>query len=258
MRRVRFTTTRGVSLAGDLHSSSGDVAVVLAHGLGSDRRSRGRFDRIAADLTGLGYAVLAFDFGGCGGSDDEALSVAGEVEDIRSALAFVTSHGYRRHVLYGHSLGSLGCLRAANGTVETMAFSGALTGPMHYHWPDYYAPALLAALERDGTMRIPDVNENARTSLLLSRQTLLDFEQIDQAVLLDAVRCPVLLVHGDSPRDAEELELLAHSRRGLPRLPAGSRLAVVPGSGHGFDGVYHHELRQLVCDWIVEQAPLAA
>jgi putative redox protein len=251
-------TPRGVSLGGDLHGSGGDVAVVLAHGFCSDRRSRGRFDLLAADLSALGYAVLSFDFGGCGGSDDEALSVEGEIEDLRTALDFTNAQGYARHVLYGHSLGTLVCLRTGGPSVEAMALSGALTGPMHYHWPDYYEPALLAALERDGSMLVPDDNENARTSLLLSRQTLLDFEEIDQATLLDAVRCPVLLVHGDSPHDAEELELLAHSRRGLPLLPAGSRLAIVAGSRHGFDGVHHGELRRLVCDWIVEQAPLAA
>jgi putative redox protein len=256
VRSVRFTTPRGTTLAGDLHPGRGDVAVVMAHGFGSDRHSRGRFDRLAADLTAIGYAALAFDFGGCGASDDEPLSVAGEVEDVHTALELATAEGYARHVLYGHSLGTLVCLRAATGSVEAIAISGALTGPMHYHWPDHFEPPLLAALERDGTMLVPDENANARTTLQMSRQTLLDFEQIDQAALLGAVRCPVLIVHGDSPDDTEELELLAHSRRGLPLLPEGSRLAIVAGSTHRFEGSHHDELRRLVCGWVVEQAPL--
>ncbi|TCO57261.1 alpha/beta hydrolase family protein [Actinocrispum wychmicini] len=228
-------TARGVRLAGELHGD-GDSVIVMAHGFCSDRRSRGRFDRLAKDFTGLGFSVLTFDFSGCGESEPDVVTVANEVEDLRAVIGHVRARGFRRVALHGHSLGGSVCLAAYDKDIRTMVLSGAATGPMRYTWSEYYSAEQLRELDETGFMR--------DGKHLLSRQTLEDFEERDQERLLGPVECPLLLIHGDG--DEEERELLDRSRQAT--LPEGSRLAVVAGAGHSFTG-YMDELSALACAW---------
>ena len=108
MPRVTFRNSRGLQLVGDLvpagaspvpgdPTPAGDRAlVVMAHGFASDRHSRGRFPRIAAALAGAGLASLAFDFAGCGESDDDVLTLDHQIDDLHAAIAHARSLGYER------------------------------------------------------------------------------------------------------------------------------------------------------------------
>jgi pimeloyl-ACP methyl ester carboxylesterase len=240
---VWISTTRGPRLAAELQRCTVDAIIVMAHGFCSDRRSRGRFDRLTADFVARGWSVLAFDFSGCGQSDDDVVTAAGEVEDLRAVLAFVRAEGYTRTALYGHSLGASICLQAYDDSIRTMVLTGAATDAMHYDWSAYYSAEQLDELETTGFMR------DGRH--VLSRQTLAEFGQRDQKASLSRIKCPVLLVHGGSADDAEEQELLKRSREGFSLLPAGSRLAVVEGSGHGFEQ-HMAEVSALACGWYAE------
>jgi predicted alpha/beta-fold hydrolase len=70
MERVTFKNSRSLTLVGNFHSAPSKSAIVLAHGFTSDKSSDGRFERLGELLNSIGYSVLAFDFGGCGESDD--------------------------------------------------------------------------------------------------------------------------------------------------------------------------------------------
>jgi pimeloyl-ACP methyl ester carboxylesterase len=80
---------------------------------------------------------------------------------------------------------------------------------------------------------------------LLSEQTLREFEE--RGDLLAEIKSPVLLIHGDS--DPEERELLKNSRTAT--LPQGSRLEVIHGAGHSFEG-YMDQVSALACAWYRE------
>ncbi|MET0135208.1 MAG: alpha/beta fold hydrolase, partial [Kibdelosporangium sp.] len=216
---MRIPTPRGLSLAAELRQARGDAIIVMAHGFCSNRHSLGRFDELADQFQALGHDVLTFDFSGCGESDPDVLTAATETEDLKAVIAYVREDlGFQRIALHGHSLGGTICLMAYDEGIETMVLTGTPTDAMHYDWLDYYGKRRLEQLERTGTLRIGP--------WVLNEQSLLDFEQFDQGALLSPVKCPVLLVHGGSPADWEERELLTRSRRGLPMLPAGSRLDV--------------------------------
>ena len=120
----------------------------MAHGFASERGSRGRFPAIAAALAAAGIASLAFDFAGCGESDDDVLTLDHQVDDLHPALAHARSLGYRRLALHGHSLGGGVCLAAAPPQVITIAATGAPTAAMHYDWRDYFTAAQMGELER--------------------------------------------------------------------------------------------------------------
>ncbi|MDQ4107094.1 MAG: alpha/beta fold hydrolase, partial [Actinomycetota bacterium] len=87
---ISFRNPAGLRLAGDLWPAGTD-AIVLAHGFASDRRSRGRFPYLAQRLVAAGYTALAFDFAGCGESDDTVLTLESQVADLRAAVRYLRS-----------------------------------------------------------------------------------------------------------------------------------------------------------------------
>ena len=249
MSRVTFRNARDLKLVGDLTTAAGDALVVMAHGFASDRHSRGRFPAIAVALASAGLASLAIDFAGCGESDDDLLTLDHQVDDLHAAIAHARALGYRRLALYGHSLGGRVCLAAAPPQVAAIATTGAPTAPMRYDWHDYFTAAQMDELERSGRVTMPQGEGRARQAVVTGASLLEALVDCDQAALFGGVSCPVLLIDGDG--DDEERQSLANAHRGLPLLPADSRVALLPGSPHNLAG-HLEEVIALLVDWFTE------
>ena len=230
MEKIRFENVRGLSLVGNLYATGSKKIIILAHGFTNDKSSQGRFEKLAAVLNTVGFDAFAFDFSGCGESDSDVLSAAHEVEDLRAAIDFISGRGYERLGLFGNSLGSLICLRCYRPEIETMVLMGALTHRMTYDWYEEFSQAQMQALEGEGVIKLESDELGTR---LIGQQMLNDFEEIDQEQLLSSVKCPVLIIHGNHMEDAEELELLANSKKGMHLLPEASELLVIEGARHG-------------------------
>lgn len=251
MELVSFKNSRNKTVRGHLWSADSKSVIIMAHGFLSDRFSRGRFDVLGNTLNGSGFNVLAFDFCGCGESDDESLTAEKEVEDLHAAIDFVKQKGLQTIGLYGHSLGTLICLRSYSTDIKTMVLSGALTGPMHYNWNEFFTAEQLNELNQTGYITEP-VNSKYRKNITIDAQMLKDFEEINQAELLQAVKCPVLIIHGNNPEDEEETELLQNSRKGMEFLSKESALEVIDGATHSFSG-YIDILKDLANDWFIKK-----
>ncbi|MFY4774018.1 alpha/beta hydrolase family protein [Metabacillus sp. RGM 3146] len=231
MEKVYFTNSRGMKLAGNYRDTDGKTIILFCHGFLSDKSSRGRFDRFAEVLSKDGYATLAFDFSGCGESDDDFITVKKETDDLISALAFARQKGYDRVGLYGHSLGSRICLEAcaAAGNIKAMIFTGAATGPVYYQWEEHFSKEQLKELEEKGYITVQ--TEGLRKQILIDGRMLLDFEKADQKKLLSKIDCPVLILHGE---DWEEKMLSELTRKGMELLNADSRMVIISGASHSF------------------------
>lgn len=83
-------------------------------------------------------------------------------------------------------------------------------------------------LERDGFFYADEPRKHK-----ITKQTLMDFENIDQNNLVTGVNCPLLIIHGNNEDDIEELQLLERSERAIRKMPSGSRLEIIPGGRHG-------------------------
>jgi pimeloyl-ACP methyl ester carboxylesterase len=251
MQYISFRNSQGLRLVGNFFPSDSAAVVVMAHGFTSDKSSRGRFDRIARALNEFGYNALAFDFRGCGESDNDSLTTAKQVDDLRAAIAYVKSRDLHQIALLGHSLGSLICLRAYSSEVTTMILTGALTGPMYHKWDQYYSPEQLRELAETGFLTIKQ-NVGYRQEVIVESQMLKDFAEIDQQKLLGSIKCPVLIIHGDN--DEEERQLLERSRQGLHYLPQRSHIEVIHGANHSF---LDHITRviDLIHAWLTEYLP---
>jgi pimeloyl-ACP methyl ester carboxylesterase len=252
MERVTFKNSRNLTLVGNFRSALSKSAIVLAHGFTSDKSSDGRFDRLGESLHSIGYSVLAFDFSGCGESDNDILDIGHQIDDLNSAISFVQSEGAHAVGLHGHSLGSLICLKCFSPMISTMVLTGALIDGMQYDWSRFFAPEQVRQLDERGYLVATDRTGKARK---IGRQILEDFALIDQETLLQSVACPVLIIHGNNPGDREELQLLERSRRGMKFLCPASRLEVIEGGNHGLREHYD-KVVELAKSWFLRHLPV--
>jgi putative redox protein len=91
--------------------------------------------RIAARLSGMGIAVLRFDFTGLGHSEGEFsnTSFTSNVDDLKAACAYLETRGMPPSLLIGHSLGGAAVLKAAAemDQIKAVATLGAPFDPGH-------------------------------------------------------------------------------------------------------------------------------
>jgi alpha-beta hydrolase superfamily lysophospholipase len=247
MEQVAFTSRHGLRLAGHLWRA-GPAGVVLAHGFCNDKSSNGRFDRLGAALQAAGMSALAFDFAGCGASDDALLDAGGMIADLAAAVSFLRSTGAAPVGLFGNSLGGSICLKAALPDIAAIVTSGAALGAMPYEWSEHFSLDQLAELEETGVFD-EAVESTWRRQVSIGAAMLEDFTDPARAVRPEALGCPVLLLYGDDPRDDEEQALLALARATLPRLPAGSAVETVPGGKHGLRETWDPAMARIV-DWL--------
>ncbi|OEH94536.1 alpha/beta hydrolase [Bacillus solimangrovi] len=253
MERVSFANSRNLRLIGNYYSSESNSIIIMCHGFRNDKSSNGRFDRFARTLNDQGYSVLAFDFSGCGESDDDSLSLYKFVDDLKAVIHFVKSMNYCKIALFGHSLGSRVCLEAFNKQhISTIVMTGAGTGPVAYNWYEHFSKAQMKELQETGYFT--HYKEGCiRNKMVIERQMLLDFEQFEQQPLLSRITVPVLLIHGDD--DDEEKMLSEISKSGLRWLPKGSQLRVIEGASHSFMG--HLDIvEQLAVNWFAKHFPI--
>ena len=234
--RVEFRNARGLTLVGDL-SQGGNAAVVLCHGFTGDRHEDGRFDITARALNEDGFTVLTFDFAGSGESDDLPVTVAGEVEDLRAALAFVRDRGAQRVAVLGLSLGAEVAARvAADEPIEALVFWAPVTAPTDDPTV-WYSREQLNELERTGLITWGK-DTGPRRHVVIDGRHLDERRTLDRRALLGGIRTPVLIVHGSR----DDLVPLEWSRTALPLLPRGSELRIVRGADH----VFHKQLRRFI------------
>ena len=253
MVRVTFKNSRDLNLVGNLYEADSKSIIIMCHGFTSDKFSRGRFEKLSKAFTGLGYNALAFDFSGCGESDDDSLSVDKEVDDLKWAIKFVKDRGYNEIGLYGHSLGTLICLKSFTDEIKTMVLSGALTDSMKYNWDKEFTRKQMVELKEKGYItesRPNDIREN----IIIDKQALRDFDIINQKELLKDITCHILIIHGNE--DEEERLLLERSKRGMSLLSKDSKLEIIHGANHSF--MEHFDiLTNLASDWYLEHMPIS-
>lgn len=231
MERISFKNSRSLRLVGNLYSSNLKTIIIMCHGFMSDKYSKGRFDKLATAFNKCSFDALVFDFSGCGESDNDSLTIEKEVDDLKSAISHVISKGYERIALFGYSLGTLICLKSYIPEIVTMVLLGALTGPMKYNWDEFFTQEQMRELEEKGliTEYIP---VGIREKIIIDKKVLEGFELINQEELLEGVKCPVLIIHGDG--DEEEILAYERSKVAINMLSTDSRIEVINGANHSF------------------------
>lgn len=251
MPEVRIDTPRGISLAATLELPEGAGAlaavdledleavqrtgqdapkdlgvVILAHDFLTDRHGlSGRLDFVAEAYRAAGLATLAFDFSGLGDSDDDVITLAGEVEDLRAVSGWLAERGLANQALHANGFGATAALLAQPAAVRTVVAVGTIVGPQSILWEEVFSPEQLDELDRHGLTRVPDDNPNGREWDVLSKETLGDVSMQEPERVLAGLPWPVLLLHGALSNEFPDTAQAA--AEGFQHLPEGSRLVQV-------------------------------
>lgn len=228
MDKISFNNSRGLKIVANLCSGGSNKLIIIAHGFMNDKSSNGRFENLSKVLHKFNYDTLAIDFSGCGESDDDVITSNNQVDDLNSAIDFALSKGYERIGLFGNSFGTLACLKSYRKEIRTIVLVGAITEGMQYNWDEYFSKEQMNDLNKDGFF-YSDTNRKHK----ITKQTLIDFENINQEDLIEGVKCPVLIFHGNNSEDNEELQLLERSERAINKMSYNSRLEIIHGGRHG-------------------------
>lgn len=220
-------------------------AVLLLHGIGA---SRGAFDAHAAWLTGLGYAVLAPDLRGHGGSAAVPRSFGWhEAKDAAAGVAFLRKDAPARKVaIIGVSLGGAAAALAQNegGRADALILQAV--------YPDIRTAIVNRLASRLG--RVPAMLAEP----LLSYQSLLRYGVAPHRISpLDAVgryAGPVLVIGGTEDRQTPVLDT-----RALYTAAIGSKsLWLVSGADHGATcGLWNAEYRDRIGAFLAKAIGMA-
>lgn len=152
--------------------------------------------QISRALTGLGVAVLRFDFTGLGESEGEfaTTNFSSSVGDLVAAGAFIQEMGLAPEILIGHSLGGAAAIRAARRMedVRAVATVGAPFDPWHV---SKLLEASHEEIERAGEAEVHLGDRSFR----VRKQLLDDLRGGSLEADLRELRRPLLVMH--SPLD---------------------------------------------------------
>ena len=245
MEMVIFKNSRGLSLVGHLYISKSKSIVILSHALANDKSERGKLDKVAEKLNESGFNVLAFDFSGCGESDNDTLTIGKEVDDLKSTIDFVKSKGFEKIALFGHSTGGLVSLKAYNSEIRTIVLWSPVTNKVKYRWEDKLSKEQLQELNEKGYFTRKRTNA-IRETYHIDKQMLKDRETVNQKELLKSISCPVLIIQGTKDTSVP----VEDSENALKSLSKESRLELVENADHDFTD-HVNELVKLSNDWFI-------
>jgi alpha-beta hydrolase superfamily lysophospholipase len=248
MKKVWFRNSRGQRLCGILDEASSEKAVILLHGICSDKDEAGIFIRMAETLSKNGFNALRFDFAGSGESEGEfsGMSFTSEVRDMESAIRFMRDKGYGKIGLLGASFG--GAVSILGHPKETGAM--ILWNPVcnMESFRDYMSTQNSGWREeasRTGTFRL--YKECLKRYMYAGKPLAEEAENIDMFPHAGRISCPVLIIHGEMDsilpcRDSEGL---------LGFLKGPKKLEIIKNAGHGFhDPASEKTAIKLTLDWL--------
>ena len=220
--------------------------VILAHDFLTDRHGLAhRLDGIAARYRRAGLTTVQFDFSGLGESDDDVITLAGEVEDLRAVVGWLADRGFARQAIHANGFGATAALLARPMLVRTVVVVGAVVGPQSILWENVFSSEQLDELDRHGLTRLPDDNPNPRRWDVLSRETLADVSLQSPNTTMADLPWPILMLHGALTDEFPDTADTAAA--GFSLLPDGSQLVQVHA---GNVNEAQEEVARLGVEWV--------
>jgi uncharacterized protein len=246
MKKITFRNSVGLSLVGefDVPEKRSDTCIVIAHGFAANK-DRERFLTISRLLNKAGFAVLRFDFAGSGESDRRAITLAGQVDDLKSAVEFAKRNHYLKVGVLAESFGALTALNAFNKDFSSLVLLAPVTDGVPAS--SLFGDEIKTRFDKDGF--IPFQKDGRE--FIVPKQYVTDRTKIDQKKILSRINIPVLIIHGDHDRTIP----LKHSERALKYLSDDSALEVVKNGSHTLDDNVE-EIAYPILEWFKKQPGL--
>ena len=191
--KIRFSGHDGKPLAALLNKPAGVIrsVAIFAHCFTCSKDIFAA-RQVAMRLTGLGFAVLRFDFTGLGHSEGEFANTnfSSNVEDLCAAADYLSSVGMAPSLLIGHSLGGAAVIKAAPDipSIKAIATIGAPGDPAHVA---HNFGEARAEIEAAGIAEVI----LAGRPFTIKKQSLRDIEQASLAEAQQRFKGATLIMH---------------------------------------------------------------
>ena len=226
-KKLFFRNTRGQRLAGVLHvpKKKAERAIVMAHGFAYDKDEDGEFITAAREFCEYGFAVLRFDFEGCGESEgDFASTISDEVDDLRCAMELMKSKGYKKVGVLAASFGGvIALLASAKEGIDTLVL-----------WNPVIYPAKMSSVEsyskdRGKIKKGIILKKGDRKAAIIKKSFVDDLKKTKPLSIAPKVKSKTIIIQGDADthvdyRDTWEL---------FKRIE-GAKIEIIKGAEHGF------------------------
>jgi hypothetical protein len=220
----------GVKICGVLHlpEQERSPCMLISHGLFSDKNTV-KFQEMAEEFPREGFAVLRFDFMGCGesGGKVEDTTISGRLANLKAMFDFACTHpsiDHKRIGLMGSSMG--GYLSLFKGSLDERTKAIVI-------WATPYT--LIDLKDKVSSENEPKLGPAF-------------YKELDRynlgSILKKVSRC--LVIHGDS----DELVPVSHAYEIYQELSDPKGLEIINGADHRFSEVKHRlQARQHTLKW---------
>jgi len=255
MEQQVIINTQENSLQGVLHlpqpsSQDKSPVIIICHGFISSKTGQHRlFVQAARELCKGGYAVLRFDFSGCGDSTGEYknVSVLRQLEETQRVIDFVAQHPEidgRRIILLGHSLG--GAIAAATAANDNRIHKLILLSPVALPFRDIVN--IVGAMLYEQCLKDGVVDYDG---FQLGKQFFTSLAKLHPLKQAELFGGDVLIVHGsgdlETPLENARLYQNTFKRRGLSHC----ELQVVQGADHTYSSTaWKTECFAMLLKWL--------
>ncbi len=232
--------------------------VIMSHGLSSSKDNR-LYRELEAELNGKDIGTLRYDYYGHGpayGFPGPSYGMLGDVtlsktmESLKAMIYLVRQRGEYRVGLLGSSYGGLLSIEAASRDKEiaALALKSPVTEPKIF-WKqrilEKFGERGFAQWKKEGSIHY----KNRVEDFDLSWDFWYDLQKYDTLADAKKIRCPVLIVHGDSDSyvPIEQSYLLSRALGKTLR----EKVKIVRGADHGYnEPEQYSEMKNLIRDFL--------
>jgi alpha-beta hydrolase superfamily lysophospholipase len=243
METIQIQSTRGIKLSAAFYPTKLDKAIVICHGFTSSK-DRARHIQNAQTLHQAGYAVIRFDFAGCGQSEDAEITVKGQVQDLQSVIKFIKQKNYSKIAIVAESLGGLITSKVQDSSIKTMVLWAPVTAKREAAKEKFIIKKNERVVEQNDSFLVFKKDGRRHTIPVGYFQ---EREMVNQKELLSKIICPVLIIHGNNDTTVS----LEMSKRAIRFLSNKSKLEVIDAMDHSFKG-FEDQIINLTKDWMNE------
>lgn len=238
MRRKRIVIRTGDRVALDAIAVTANRRsapyVVLAHGITVDREEEGAFRHLAESLSTAGFSSLRFSFRGHGrsGLQSSAMTIAGEMLDLKAAFEHLARKGARASALVAASFGAVSTSLLARYLSSRLSCA-VMWNPVLDLQKTFVRPQTDWARKNFSGPNVSRVYEHGGFTIDDQfRAGVVFWEELHQLRPNDTLArttFPLLILHGD-----KDSYVPYSTSAELSRRRARTTLVSVSGSDHGF------------------------
>ena len=226
MKKITVLNRRNQELSAIFHKPANQTnkIIIFTHSFKSDKDTDYSAVDFARYICNEGYSFIRFDCWGSGESDGkfEDSSITTQIEDLQDIIKYVKSQGYSEICLMGLSLGTTDSIMAYDESIRCMI----LWSPIFNHSSSYerFKDEILEkgfVIEKNGI---------TGQEFKIGKKMWQDFKDINPALKLPKIKCPVLAIIG-----TEDHRISEEKAQGVMKLIlSDNKLEIIQGGDHDF------------------------